>query len=30
LGSNGLYFFGFQGTAFGPPRMFTAEARLAF
>jgi iron complex outermembrane receptor protein len=30
LGNNGLYFFGFQGTAFGPPRMFTAEARLAF
>jgi iron complex outermembrane receptor protein len=30
LGNNGLYFFGAQGTAFGPPRMFTAEARFAF
>jgi iron complex outermembrane receptor protein len=30
LGNTGIYFFGSQGTAYGAPRMFTAEARFAF
>jgi iron complex outermembrane receptor protein len=30
IGNTGIYFFGTQGTAYGAPRMFTAEARLAF
>jgi outer membrane receptor protein involved in Fe transport len=30
IGNTGIYFFGAQGTAYGAPRMFTAEARLAF
>jgi iron complex outermembrane receptor protein len=30
IGNTGIYFFGAQGTAYGAPRMVTAEARLAF